>query len=291
VSDSATASVRERALGHLARTLAEQGALRWLRERAEPEELDVALELFVAVGAVTDQEAENWRRRIDNAAQPLAPDPRLRKSAREHLARLDMEAGERDSERLAAAVAAFGGLGLLTEAEEREWNDRLQAREGPADLDERSQRWMEQLKRVEAFDDSTLLRTLVGPADRTAGICVTFVELAAGGVVVYWHFTAEPGEDPDADTVWRRLGVDFEADDWDEIPDPPDPFESSALTLTDDIGTDYLCAGSGYSSTGADRRVAYGEATFVPAIPPNATRLDVAIEGVGRSVALPLEAP
>ena len=274
--------MRERALIHLTQALADQRGLRGFDEPASRGSLDVALELFVALGALSGEEADDWRRRFEAAEERPEPNARLRKRAREHLAHLDKEAGDRNGERLEAAVAAFAGLGLLTKAEEREWNDRLQTRAGDEELDEDAQRWLEDAKRAKAFDDSTVLSTLIGPHRRVAGMYVTLVELAAGGVVVHWHFAAQPGESSDADAVWRRLA-------WDEVPDGPEPFKSSVLGLTDDIGTDYLCAGSGYSSTGDDRHVAYGETSFVPAVPADATRLEVILEGLGLSIRLPLK--
>lgn len=117
---------------------------------------------------------------------------------------------------------------------------------------------------------------------------MTLIELATGGVVVHWHFTGDHETSPETAALWRRLSAGFDDFDEDEL-DAEDmglPGESELMALADDVGTEYLCASSGYSASGDDSRVAYGETGFVPAVPAEATRLEMIVGGQRRSVNL-----
>lgn len=273
-----TDALRAAALRHLTSLLASRRF--WAAVDADPwdgddgEDTGAAVETLVAVGAISAEEGREWRARLERAtARPPIPEPGLHARAVEHLESL---AGG-DEVRLEGALAAFAGAGLISREEEKEWDARI--RGGDPRTEVSAMRVA--IGRAEpAFDDSVLLRTLLGPEERVAGLRVTVVELYERGVVVHWHFASDGSAA--AEAFGSRLAHDVHFDDEDDFAEDMDDEEwldrYDLLTLRDDLGTRYA-SGSAEWSSSDERRAARGHDAFSPGVPDGAEWIEVAVEG------------
>jgi hypothetical protein len=123
---------------------------------------------------------------------------------------------------------------------------------------------------------------------RVARLRVTAVELYEHGVVVFWHFGAPAGGDPEANSVWDRLrragfddDIDHEYDDDEASSQLPE-----TIGLGDDVGTRYVAHGGKHDWSGGERTTT-GHNTFAPAVPAEARYVDVSIEGKAVRIDLP----
>jgi hypothetical protein len=270
-------ALRQTGLTYLTGKLASRRlSLGLLEPGPSDDEAGAELEVLVAIGALSAAEALEWRSRLARAeSRPAEADPDARARANGYLDTIPTE----DGRRLDAALAAFAGVGLIAP-------DEADARRGPMrEFDEGETSLgpeLERVRRVMEFDDSVLLRAVVGPARAVAGLRVTVVELYAGGIVVNWHYSAAEGESPEADALWSRLGL---GDRWDDDDDGPLD-RGEFLVLADQAGTDYLPAAGAYGRSAGGGRAMSGHASFAPAVPTGATYLDVLVQGTPLRVEL-----
>ena len=215
-------------------------------------------------------DGEEWNARFARASEdplerPLAP-PDLRRKAHEYLKRCLAEIaaeGEQGSTRhwhVYGALEAFVEVGLLSGQDFERWQGRLWYREpvesGGHDSADAASR----------FDMTHLLRVVPGPDERVGGIGVTAVALYADGVAVQWHRA------PDVHTrqVWRALSPRGARSRNLSLDDPP-------VRLADELGTAYVCRGSGSTNGSMRRHGELGHTDFVPAVPTQVRQLRVEI--------------
>jgi hypothetical protein len=235
-----------------------------------------AVDTFVAIGAISAEEASEWRARLARACEPAAePDPDLRRRAIEHLERLDAAGGD-----VVTAVDALVAARAIKQDDAERWiaPRRLPIGGEPGDLDPPPR-----------FDDSAFRRAVLGPETRESGVRVTVVELYDGGTVVNWHLSYAAGGRR-GEKLWTRLVLDGFEDDPDIVADVDREallIFDEPIALEDDLGTIYRAAEGGFeiSERGRD---ASGYNGFATAVPPGATRLYVAVGGAGR-ITIPLE--
>lgn len=139
---------------------------------------------------------------------------------------------------VSAAFEALNALGLVTEADRERFFRRLREITSTAYAPFRGI----ELKRVVTAD----------PAHETPGLHLLAAELYGDGVLLRWLFVSPPAN-PD-----NTAGAEHR---------PP-----AAFSLWDDAGTAYTPQGGGWIP-GHHLR---GDTAFVPAVPPGATRLEVA---------------
>jgi hypothetical protein len=136
------------------------------------------LAAFAAIGLVSPDEADDWRRRFADAGRPdpqLEVDTELRERTGRYLESLLRSPTEARSQALAEAVNVFGQLGILTRSEASGWLGRLYADDeddsGPEEPDVR---------------DRDLRRVILGPVEERDGFRVVSVEVYPGGLIVNW---------------------------------------------------------------------------------------------------------
>lgn len=208
-----------------------------------------SVENFRDLGAMSDIEADRWLSVIDLAEDyvddwPYASEA-VRQRAREYLRSLIPTAPtNEDPEPFWQAQEFFGCIRALSRTElsaiEAEFDH---ARGADEDEDDEGD--------GEPLDSSEILRTELGPSEYVGGVCITSVQVAAGGALVHWH-TVKEGESQG----WRDEDLD---------------------SLTDDLGTEYDLVDSN-SHQLADH-ASLGTAMYSPAIPKEATELRVRIWG------------
>jgi hypothetical protein len=248
------------------------------------------LPLFVAIGALTDDEASAWRERFTLAAEAFtSPDSEVvgeshRARAREVLeeALSDYRESKPDSDTLSfwrfpAVLRTLKAVRAVSEDEAARWD-----RDFHEVLDEKSKPKREARQRAEReaqrgspqdakrYMAAELSRVVVGPPQRVNGVRVTCAELYEDCVVVRWHRVLSTEEisrgektradQPTADELAAGFGV--------------------VLSLEDDLGTDYAPAMHPHEITGDkgtfrnDKVVpVWGRSVFVPAVPEGVKRM------------------
>lgn len=213
------------------------------------------------VGAITAEEVESWRRRLQDAGswrEPACepPSERVRALAVNHLDGLlaPLAASAREGATACfSAIAAFEKAGILTADDALARREQLRARLGLEP--ERSPR----------CSRKNLLRVIAGPRERMHGLRITTLELYDDGVVLQWHHAREWADGPGTPRVWND--IDVETADADDL----DPH-----ALTDDLGTRYIGGdGPDFGINGGGWVVRFGASVFTPAVPARATRLHV----------------
>lgn len=266
----ATLNVRLALTGLLSKATNGQPGEKVAEGRSEPSQepdFESALRALLAVDALSPEEAELWRERFHRLGAVSAEEmqtTRARLEAAttrliEELRQECSQAGGDDREdkmaRADFALDALHQIGLLSEDEffERvEEFDRLLGLPGaPENLIEGPQ-----LQRVD--------RVIAGPAHRVLGMRITAIALCEDGLVVHWHQLRET-EGPDVDDVYE----DF------EFP--------SELDIEDDVGTDYDLHGGGSGGAG---EVETGNAEYEPAVPKDAELLRISLGEEGWEIPL-----
>ncbi len=227
-----------------------------------------ALDALVAIGAVSDSEAADWRTRLREAmggVSEAAVDHDVRDRAHayvgELLARIPpgRSAGLEASTEFQDVLNALHHVGVFSEREMSRWFDQLDERLGrpearDGDDVERDAR-LGQLRQV-----------IVGPPERRAGVRVVGFEVYDDAVLLRWHLV--------------RLAADAEG----HVPPLPDEVEGGAaarrarepsFTLHDDRDTAYRMHSGGAGSAGSSSGslVWSGHAIFTPSIPADVRRL------------------
>jgi hypothetical protein len=248
------------------------------------------LPLFVAIGALSDDEATAWRERFTLAAEAFkAPDSevvdedqrtRARKLLQEALA--DYEASKPDSDkrpfwRFPAVLRTLKAVGTVSEDEASEWDrsfhEVLDRKSKPKrEARQRAERQAQpgsgpELQRYQAAE---LSRVAIGPPQRLGGVRVTCAEVYEDCVIVRWH---------------RVLGADEISRVEKAYTNQPTSEElaahfGAALSLKDNLGTDYATGSQPHQITGDnglsenDEPISvWGRSIFVPAVPPRVERL------------------
>jgi hypothetical protein len=247
------------------------------------------LPLFVAVGALSDDEATAWRERFTLTAEAFRAldsevvDEGQRARARElvHEVLADYEASKPDSDRLPfwrfpAVLRALKAVGAVSEDEATEWDRRFHEllerkskpkREARQRAGQAQREFPRDAKRYEAAE---LSRVVVGPPQRLNGVRVTCAELYEDCVVVRWY---------------RILSAEEISRGEEACADQPTPEELAAhfgavLSLEDDLGTGYEAGSQAHRITGDtglpendNRAPVWGRSVFTPAVPERANRL------------------
>lgn len=218
----------------------------------EPPDGDASrsIDTLVAIGALSDADAEEWRARFARASEPMTePHPDLRRRALAHLEELGRAGGDV----VTAASALVAGRAIAPQDAERHAAAVRPAPIGDPSGDDDFLDWP-------ALDDSVLRRALLAPETRVAGLRATVVELYEGGTVVHWHVDA------------RASGADLALD--------------PEFELADGLGTSYT-EGENAVFAAADQGHSTGYVEFTPAVPNGATRLDFGAAG-GTPIGIPL---
>ncbi len=244
------------------------------------------LAFFVAIGALTNEEAERWRERLTFAAEAFrAPDGEVvgedvRSQARELLSEAlaayrasNPDAEERPRWRFGTVLGAFKAVGAVSEDEASNWDRKfhevLERRSKPKrEARQRAQR--KSGREASRYNAAELARLVLGPPQRLSGVRVTCAELYGDCVIVRWHrvLSAEEihrgekscSKQPTADEVAANFGA--------------------AFSLEDDLGTNYTPGTPANQITG-DQGLSenhqpvpiWGRSVFVPTVPRRATHL------------------
>lgn len=233
-----------------------------------------AAQALTAIEAISESDIEPFRRRLEHEIEhasvlpAVIDDDELARRARGLLAaRLreledavdDSVSGEQSDARHANCIAAFerastafARCGALAEADLARWRERL------CEVDGWRTWWLEQERRRRRCT-LTELRTVVrGEATRTGTLQIATAELYADGVVLRWRSHAGMVAPPSV-----AESGDPTAAGW----YPPAP-----VSLTDDVGTEYLHVHTGQVIRVAGGPVA-GTSTFATTVPAAATHL------------------
>jgi hypothetical protein len=247
------------------------------------------LPLFVAIGALSDDQASAWLKRFTLAAGAFgAPDSEVvdeaqRDRARELLERAltDYEASRpgdrRPSWRFRAVLGALKAVGAVSADEASEWDREFDQvlerkskpkREARQRAERREQR--ESGPELQRHKAAELSRVVAGPSMRLNGVAVTCAELYEDCVIVRWQRVLSAAEVSRGEKACA---------------DQPQPEELAAhfgavLSLEDDLGTDYGPVTQPHQITGDNGRLendkpvpVWGRSVFVPAVPQRADRL------------------
>jgi len=213
--------------------------------RAQELTLHAALEVYVNLGVLNNEEATEWRQSAADAAGARGVvrrtgDPeRARALLEQRLADARTDEG---NTRFALALSAVRMAGALGPGDDRIWHNR--ARERIVGRAAAAQERRELARRQCRADD--LQAVICGPATRESGLCVATVELYADAVLVTWRM---PWSGHDAGPMPR-------------------------MRVTDDLDTEYL-EGLGGGAGGGTPRPWVGRSVAVPAPPPAVTRLEL----------------
>lgn len=252
-------------------------------------------EAFGELGLLSVAEAGAWRTRVvaelRSADQAQAPPPareETRGRADEHLAGLlsavpGVDAGEpadRHRARLVfmRALEALETAGAVSADGVGEWQERFAERLGKESPRERRERAVQ--RNCSAVE---LLRVLPGPPEAQIGLSVTTAEMYADGVVLRWHLpvqlSKQQRELPQRDGRFAAAEARRES-----IPD---------FRLSDDVGTSYeplaqvWPMGIGLEHADDHDQVINWQSSFSPAVPPDATQLEL-VDGARRRFVLAL---
>ena len=241
-----------------------------LPERLFLDELACMEGVVRAIGALSEEEAAEWRRRLDRAQAHLAePDADVRSRAMRHLRALARkvdapDATDHDGVRLRAAVAALAGVGAIGSEDRTRWDQSAPRHVPPPEF----------LPSPNAagpsFSDSAYRRSIAGPDRRIAGLRVTVVELYDHGFVVYWHLISDrlDDEEPDED----------DADCCDSGP-------LLDIIVRDDLGTCYVARGGMHGWSGGERTDT-GHNAFAPGVREEASYIEVSLGGAALRIDL-----
>lgn len=246
------------------------------------------LPMFVALGALTDEEAEAWRERFTAAALAAsAPDGEVVPDAQRTRARALLEevlaayksapaSDERPFLRFPATLRTLKAVGAVPEDEAFEWDHRfhevLTEKSRPRrEARERAKRKArrESGAEVRRYAATELHRVVAGPAQRLSGVRVTCVELYGDCVIVRWRRVLSREELRHAENACSEATK----------PDKVAAIFGAAFSLTDDRATPYEPAERAHQITGdlgyvEDGPVAvWGRSVFLPAVPDSATNL------------------
>ena len=229
-----------------------------------------ATDTFEAIGLLDADEAAQWRARF-RRAQSLEPirDDLVHAQAEAYLqGELDKlrRGAEAEFERFDQAVDVFAELGILTVRERIAWYKRGAEWDPLADDDDDDEDDGDgsRAEAALAFSGSEIARVLPGPDRRATGLRITAVVLFEDGVRFEWHLVG------DLATDGHREGVSAA---WEDAPYAT----GEPLEVTDDLGTTYNPAGAGRTWGDGQPPVAFGDTTFVPAVPPQAQRLTIKV--------------
>lgn len=253
-------------------SLVELGDGERLQERFEG-----ALEAAVAVGLVPAREAEDWRRhfdRFDDVAEPGRDAPArhdralalLDTLAREVAAAADADRALDPWIRFEDALSALSAVGALTDEEVVWWARRLAQLPGPgvdalglrdADVEDEHDIPQARLLRLRAVFPGSAARVSAS-GERTR---VISLECYDDGLLVRWERSLPiPQEPADRDRAALYGGDDIE--------------------VTDDAGTGYEAQGGGSGELESEGRAIWsGTSSFWPAVPAEATHVEVRVGG------------
>lgn len=248
------------------------------------ETFEGALEACLAVGAISNSETGWWRElhgcaRAIDAIEPAALDREAVVRARIYVEGLidaigaDSGAGDAhlDTHVVHDALEALHAVGVFGPAERAALDERLRvaAEAHGVRVDEEA----EEPDDEERFTGSELRDVLVGPDEPVAGVRVICVERYADGLVLRWRQSLAAGKPSRGERKKLLLGAGGD----------------QQLLLYDDVDTDFWLSssGSGGDFTDDGRYVIEGHSEFVPAVPSEARRLSMALEGEEASIDLP----
>jgi hypothetical protein len=229
-----------------------------------------AVETFEGIGLLTPREAAGWRTRFQRA-QSLDPvrDEAVRAQAEAYLEReldkLRGGASEAEFERFEDALDVFAELGVLTVRERIAWYKRAAEWDPSADDEDGDEAEGRRAEAALAFSGSEIARVVPGPDQRASGLRVTAVIVFEDGVRFEWHLVGDLAMEGHGEGV---------AAAWEHAPYST----GEPLEITDDVGTPYSPAGDGRAWSDGQPPAAFGDTTFVPAVPAQARRLTVKVE-------------
>ncbi len=240
--------------------------------------VEADLPLFVALGALTEEEASAWRARFDETERVWrAPEEeivgdalRIRAAAlleRRFDAFVRSEPGSPDALReLQAALAVLRALRMTSAEEHRKWGERIE--------DAIFERRPEALRPPEdrPYRAAELERVIACPSQRLSGVRLTCLELYRDCAILRWHRVLAAGE--------ARAAVDAQREARDEqaLQEVGRRFAAS-FELRDDLRTRYRavdpCARTaGWRGiSGESGYPVWGASPFVPGVPQGARRL------------------
>jgi hypothetical protein len=215
---------------------------------------EAQLAALVAVGLLSDAEAERWR--VGFSPRPELGGKKMDSAVRERAERyleslLSAASDDELWERVEVPLDLLVDLGVLSESDVDRWFERTLEAEGMEQGDD-------DLADDEdpGFSGRELRQVFLGPAEEHAGFRITSVELYDDGILVRWSQLQPDGP---------RAALDREAF-FSELDDE--------LVVTDDAGTRYEDMGGGFGGGGRRQRIR-GESELTPAVPGSATRLFV----------------
>jgi hypothetical protein len=225
-----------------------------------------ATEVLEAIGLLGADEATHWRARFRRARalDPIRDDVvngRACAYLEGELDKLRGGAAEAEFERFEQALDVFAELGILTVRERIAWYKRGAEWDPFADEDDGDGSRTEVTL---AFSGSDIVRVLPGPGRRAAGLRVTAVILFDDGVRFEWHLVGDLAIEGHGEGV---------AAAWEDAPHAT----GKPLEVTDDVGTAYSAAGAGRTWGDGQPPAAFGDTTFVPAVPAQAQRLTIKV--------------
>ncbi len=241
---------------------------------------EAELAAYVAVGALSAQEAEEWLERFARAARALAVcdeevatqavRARAEELVEDHLAALAAPAEARDRaalRRFCSALWALKRVGAISEETHHAYQVRARPKRQPRPQASRG-------PSRPSFEAAVLERVVAGPSVRLSAVRLICVELYRDCVTLRWHRLLTPEETAARDEFSRlpivrerrleqrrRWGADFE--------------------LHDDRGTRYTLVARDsprdhewFRPRDDKPTPVWGYATFLPQPPPDATRLE-----------------
>lgn len=236
-------------------------------DRRRRERFDRAAEALTAIGAIDEPAVALFRCRLDDEIErgsvpQRVADEALSRRARDLLASRLREVEEgvadpapgaqsdaRHADRVVAferVLAAYGYCGALSDDERSQWKERL------CDADGGRTWWLERDRRESNCTLTDLRAVVRGEATRAGTLRIATAELYADGLVLRWYSHGEilrpPQEAPGARAY------------------------PAAVSLTDDVGTEYLHVHTTQGIRSVGGPVA-ATSTFGTAVPPSATQL------------------
>jgi hypothetical protein len=250
------------------------------------------LPLFVELGALTEDEAKNWRERFTLAAEAFGAsdsdvvDRGRRTRARELLKEaLDgyrespPDSDRRSFWRFPAVLRTLKAVGAVSESEaevwDREFHDVLTQKSKPKrEAHERAQRQAQRGQRPKPYRAADLYRVVIGPQARLNGVRVTCAELYEDCVIVRWHriLSVEEFNDGELGAAHQPTSEELAS------------CFGAVLALEDDLGTGYTPAADAHEISGdkvwenEGLVPVWGRSVFVPG-PPEGVRRLTAVNG------------
>jgi hypothetical protein len=270
--------LRYRALASLKTTLVSERyrARRGLWDRGQIHQagLDGRVLALEHVGAITADEAREWRERLGEvtASQDVSPPPDAQtvSRARDHLDKMlgavRPDAG--DAWRACvSAVYAYEHTGVIGPDEALAWRERARTKVGMTP------------ERPPQCSQRNLVRVVAGPPQRISGLRLTSVLLYEDGVQIYWHNALRSEGGPEVPRIVSSLRMRGASS-----------FGFNAEELTDDFGTRHFRTSWNDPYLGIDGggwTVLFGSAIFTPGVAPESRMLRTAIDE--EAVEIPLQ--